>query len=672
MGQEKRKYTKKSKYWNKFNEADSSTPENNNLQDLIKLKQQEGENTPDPILAGENYYSSVAAYKRSVRDNPNSSTPSRRNGVFFKTKNYRLANIEQGLLPFDYSSDGVSVRDTIELCQKAYANVAIFRNAIDIMAELSNSSIKLIGGNKKVRDFIYKWFEQINLSNLKSQYFREYYRSGNVFLFRVDGKFKTEDYLKMSRVYAGVGIKPGTIPLKYILLNPYDITADNATTFKADGQQAIYTKILSQYDIDRLTDPQSEYDKEILNALPADIRKKIKQGNYNDDGIKVFLDPSRLIYSFYKKQDYEPFAIPFGYPVLDDINWKLELKKIDQAVSRTIENVILLITMGAPPDKGGVNPQNLKAMQTLFQNESVGRVLVSDHTTKADFILPDIEKIIGPDKYKIVNEDIKEGLQNIIVGDDKYSNTQIKAKIFLERLRESREAFLAGFLQPQIKLVCKNLGFRHYPIAQFEEVSLKDEAQLQRVVTRLIELGILTPEQGIEAIKTGIYPDVNDLIPGQEEYRENREDGLFLPLVGGSPISSEAEKPTSPPPKKSGQPGRPVGTTGIPQENAASFSRENIQQTIYALDSLYEATAKLFKTKKGKKRLNKEDKKIINELCETIAVSVAKEKWESEAAKCIKDINNIEKLVPLTEILNISDKYNLELYPAGILWHSGK
>ena len=79
------------------------------------------------------------------------------------------------------------------------------------------------------------------------------------------------------------------------------------------------------------------------------------------------LDPSKLDHAFYKKQDYEPFAIPFGYPVLDDINWKIELKKVDQAISRTIQNVILLITMGADPDKGGINPHNLQAMQSLFR-----------------------------------------------------------------------------------------------------------------------------------------------------------------------------------------------------------------------------------------------------------------------------------------------------------------
>ena len=106
------------------------------------------------------------------------------------------------------------------------------------------------------------------------------------------------------------------------------------------------------------------------------------------------------------------------------------MKKMDQAIMRTVENVILMITMGTDPEKGGINHHNVKAMQALFANESVGRVLVSDYTTKADFVIPDINKVVGPGKYEVINKDIKEGLQNIILNEDKYNGAQIKARVF--------------------------------------------------------------------------------------------------------------------------------------------------------------------------------------------------------------------------------------------------
>ncbi len=158
-------------------------------------------------------------------------------------------------------------------------------------------------------------------------------------------------------------------------------------------------------------------------------------------------------------------------------------------------------------------------MQSLLSNQSVGRVLVADYTTKAEFIIPDMNKVLGYEKYKVVNEDIKEGLQNILIGSEKFANTTVKAQVFFERLKEARKAFLNDFLQPEMELIFRNLGFKgKCPIAKFEEVSIKDETQFNRVVTRMMELGILPPEEGLKVIETGIYPTQEELGIAQHEH----------------------------------------------------------------------------------------------------------------------------------------------------------
>ena len=428
------------------------------------------------------------------------------------------------------------------------------------------------------------------------------------------------------------------------------------------------------------TDTKTERDREVFKALAPEIKNKIKEGLYLPDGVSIILDSTKLCYSFYKKQDYEPFAIPFGYSVLDDINWKLELKKIDQAISRTIENVILLITMGAKEEDGGVNPQNINAMQQLFANESVGRVLVADYTTKADFVIPDLKKVIGPEKYEVVNKDIKEGLQNIIVGDERYSNTQVKTEMFLERLKEARNAFLNDFLQPQIKEVCKNLGFRKFPTAKFQEIEIKDEVQLQRVATRLLELGVLTPEQGINAIKTGVYPNPEDLSLPQEDYADEREKGYWNPLVGGVP-SIEApgaeedreiqKKNAAPQPNPPKEVGRPGGTTDIPQENsrAASYSTTGIKDAVYSTEKLRTLISSEVKKKQGIKRVNKSHKELIDKLCESIVVCAESKDWDETAKKCIDDFNEIGNLCTLEGVQEISIAHQIPEYPAALLYH---
>ncbi|HCI72206.1 MAG TPA: hypothetical protein DHV30_17055, partial [Balneola sp.] len=176
----KRKYTKRSEYWKKFNNNEHPS--------------RPTENKFEPEFSGEPFYTSDASYsdisKARTSQTGTSFTGSRNNRVSQKNPIDRFRSIAIGMLPYEYASDGVTARDAIELCQKAYANVAVFRNAIDIMSEFTNTDIYLEGGTRKSREFFEEWFKRVNIIGLKDQYFREYYRSGNVFLYRIDGRFK--------------------------------------------------------------------------------------------------------------------------------------------------------------------------------------------------------------------------------------------------------------------------------------------------------------------------------------------------------------------------------------------------------------------------------------------------------------------------------------------------
>lgn len=677
---DKRKYTKKSSYWKKFD----SQPQQ------VQVAFPQAFQTPPPTSAGEPFYTSDASVSTANYSRPQPSTSDSRNNsarvnrsAFSGVMN-RFSSIRMGMLPYEYASDGVNVREAIELCQKAYANVAVFRNSIDVMAEFANSEIYLEGGNKTSRDFFYRWFNKIRLWDLKDQYFREYYRSGNIFLYRVDGVLSLEDFNTLSKIYAEEGLASNKIPIKYIVLNPFDIVAKRSTTFAAGA----YEKILSEYDMERLRNPKDDYDREVLNALPPDVKEKIKQGQYYNNGLLIKLDNEKLSYSFYKKQDYEPFAIPFGYPVLEDINAKLELKKMDQAITRTVENVILLITMGAEPEKGGINPQNLIAMQQLFMNESVGRVLVSDYTTKAEFIIPDISKIIGPEKYTVLNEDIRMGLQNIMIGTEKYNTTEVKARIFMDKLNEARRAFLNDFLQREIRRVSQDLGFRNIPTAKFVDMDSKDQTELLRITTRLMELGILTPQQGLGVFNTGKFPDSEEIGITQEEFVKDRKKGFYNPLVGGVPLIAPAVPKTpagAPAPAPAGappngasntnqtpkSPGRPTGKTA-PSKTIKGYSRKNIQEVVGKVEELRKNVETEVKKKYKTKNLNENQSKIVDSLCEAIVCATDMNQWNEEAKSCVNEIDKIEKLKPLEDVLNISIEHELNSYPSAILYHSEK
>jgi hypothetical protein len=634
-----RSYIKKSEYWNKNKKPEAV------LQAPV-----------EPKLVGGSYFNDIS--KASRTSSSSSSTKSRipANGTDSNIRRYAL--LSQGLLPFDFSKDGVDVRDSILLCQKAYANVAIVRNTIDIATEFANTDIYLEGGTERSREFFSKWFKKIKLWKMKDQYFREYYRSGNIFYYRIDGKFNAEDFKLLSGLSEN-GIVNNRVPLRYILINPYEIVAKISSSFA----EAVYEKVLSEYELERLKNPKDDADVELLKGFPPEVQQQIKSKQYFRDGLKMKLDPQYLLYSFYKKQDYEPFAIPFAYPVLEDVNAKIELKHIDQAISRTVENVILLITMGAEPDKGGINPANMTAMQNLFMSESVGRVLVSDYTTRAEFVIPDLKKVVGEEKYKILNQDIKEGLMNVLLGEEKYNGQNAKISFFMERLKEARNSFLNDVLQPEIIRISKDLGFRAYPTAKFTEIDLKDETQYMRTISRLMELSILTPEQGIEAIQTGKLPDASALAPAQEQYISEREKGYYNPIVGGVPVVAPAvpAAPTGAPTNSTS--GRPLGTPN-------QASRKDIQAVIYEVDAFMKASEDFVADKFKVKKLSKQQKQNVVELCKKVVASSDREAWVPTLQKCMANLDEIEKLKPLPQVSQTADEFLLEEYSAAIFYHS--
>lgn len=672
----KRKYTKRNlQYWNSISgKGDSFNASQSKKGGVVSYDSIA--DTYAPETAGEPILESRAT-STSGRGGSSPSTYTRQNEIYRGVRKNKFANIHEGLLPYERDASGVNAREAILLTYKAYCNISIVRNTIDMMAEFSNSPIYLTGGNAQSRKFINAWLKRIKIWRLKDQFFREFYRSGNVFIYRVDGRLSTEDFLKMQQIY---GAQSTEIPISYTFLNPYDMVAEDTASYT----QNVYAKLLSKYDLEKLRNPKTEEDKKIFDSLPQEVKKAIKNGNYLNDGYKLKIDMDKLSFAFYKKQDYEPFAIPMVYPVLDDLNWKLELKKIDQAISRTIENVVLLVTMGAEKEKGGINPANIQAMQSLLKNQSIGRYLVADYTTKMEFIIPDLKKVLGADKYEIVDKDIREGLQNIVLGSgsggEKFSNQAIKTKIFLERTKEARETFTNDFMQPEINRLCKKMGFRKPPAVNFQEISLKDETQLQRIGVRLIELGILHPEQGIKFMKTGVLPEIEDMPNAQEKLNEERKKGYYNPIVGGVPLveSPSYDKETGDqlanPPK---QTGRPEGTespqtTKNIEQSQARYSQAAIKTVTLEIDKLQDYIESEIKASFNVKRLTKTKKDLAAKLKESIVCAKNEEEWKEEVKECLANFDRIDQLEVKPEILELAAEHNEELFPAAILYHSTK
>lgn len=609
-------------------------------------------------------------------------TPTRRNVSALIDRNNRFTNIDNGLVPYHYSSSitnksNVDIRDAVVLCQKAYYNFWQFRNVIDLMTEFSVSNIYLQSSNKKATTFFEALFKKINLRELQDKFFREYYRSGNVFIYRFDAKLEDDAITKISQTFGSEIQASVFLPARYIIMNPADIQISGGAAF-VYGR---FFKIMTDYEVEALRNPRTDEDKEVFDSLPKDVKELIKSRKTNI--VLLELDPKRLYAVFYKKQDYEPFSVPMGFPVLDDINWKAEMKKMDMSITRTMQQAILLITLGAKPEDGGINQAAIQAMQKIFQNESIGRVLVADYTTEAKFVIPEIADLLDPKKYEIVDRDIQLGMNNILIGDDKFANQSIKVQVFIERLKQGRMAFLNNFLIPEIRRLSKYLGFKSCPIPIFEEIDLKDGVEYSKMITQLITMGVLTPEEGLQAMESGRLPTPEESVESQTKFKEYKDDGLYQPLVGGPADQLNLAKETGDMKLQQQslkqQPGRPTGTKSPQSTKKISpigasqqlFSLSKVTENILLAQSIQsKIESKLLKKFKLKK-LNEEQKNVAEQILAVIISNENPKDWENKINDYLKNpIDTNENRI--SEIQDIALKHQVDNYLASILYSSKK
>jgi len=528
-----------------------------------------------------------------------------------------LHNIDSGITPFESSDGGVDVKEAIELCRKAYWNVSVFRMTIDIMTEFSNSKIHWRGGDQNAVKFFNTWYPEALGWKFNDQYFREYFRGGSMFIQRLDSKVSSQELRKMTRT-ASIDSGPvqKTIPIKYLMLDAANIKCDGNAGF----DEPTYSKVLNSYEISKLKSPKTPAEKAFKAALHPDTKTAIDNG-----GVPTIpLDIDKVTAVFCKKQDYEPMAVPMFFPVLFDINLKLQFKKAEAVIAKAVDYCILLITMGAEPDKGGVDQALVDSMNDLFSTESVGRVLVSDYTTKMDFVIPDLNKILGSQKYEVVDRDINSGLLNIFFGEDKFANAMIKIDVFLERLKEAREAYLEGFLLPEVKRLSRELGFRNPPVPEFEEVDLKDDVEYYKVYNRLAEIGLLTPDETFEAYRSNKLPTKSDSEKNQKEFLKQKDEGFYAPIERGGKNG-----------EVSGESGRPSGGTNKVSQNrktspigaSSGFSLDQIKNAASQIDTVISKVESSYKKKNSIKRMSKDHKKRALSLATYMMSNIEIENW---------------------------------------------
>ena len=641
----KRIYTKRSDYW--------SQPR----------KQSEAVSVPMPAVQQSPFMDTEAAFDGQ----PHYSAVAACGGGDISTTSYRdsaapsvvpinsYPNIRAGIVPIAMAEGNYTVSSAIGLVYQASYNFALLRNALNMLSDFSVSPIRVETDNKRVKTFIETWLNAVNINAFQQQFYTEYYRGGNVWIYKFSGKISEDGLNMLKQSYSSVTTNPKeafaarvskTVPIRYTILNPMQVYLQRGASYSYG-----YVRMLSTYEIERLKNPQTDEDKQVLKSFPEDIQRQIQQGGawrY----IFVPLDQNRLYYVFYRKMDYEPLAVPMAYPLLNDIEFKLNLRRIDMTLVRTMEQVILLVTAGRQADQFNQTPSNrqIQALQNIFQNQTIGRVLVADYTTKAEWVIPDLRDLLGPAKYQQVDKDIREGLQFMFFGDEKFANASVKIKIFIESLKEGRRAFMESFLMPEVKKVCEQMNFRDVPTLRAEEIALQDEALMNRLYVQMGQLGMLTPQETFEAVRTGDFPTESESLQHQEELKKAKDKGLYqmiappaAPGAGGSGTSINKGRPTGTP----GTPATrkiatPIGQTkaavegDIVRDSHHHFGMIRIAESLVKMDKVRATVEGALMKQYKVEELNDAQQIVANQIAQSVCFNEPEKQWAKAAVSYVK------------------------------------
>ena len=173
----------------------------------------------------------------------------------------------------------------------------------------------------------------------------------------------------------------------------------------------------------------------------------------------------------------------------------------------------------------------------------------------------------------------------------------------------------------------------------------------------------------------------------QKQYLNDRDDGLYFPLVGGSPTENPAmESWKAPEPKPLVAPkeqteksqttspnnGRPPGS-GAPKEKEAAakqkYSFEEVRANIVKSQNLEKEVEKELRKMHKRTRLTKAQKEIAQTIGHIIIANEVPKDWEKSVKKyCKTPVDQNEKQVGAVE--EIAFEHQLDTFMASILYHS--
>tara|TARA_A100001201_G_scaffold143658_1_gene146534 strand:- start:2448 stop:4553 length:2106 start_codon:yes stop_codon:yes gene_type:complete len=409
----------------------------------------------------------------------------------------------------------------MKMCMQAYDKVGIVRNVIDLMGDFASQGLTLVHPNKSIERFYRKWFENVNGLDRSERFLNYLYRCGNVIAKRRTAKISKKKEAELKRSSAAPDMKIEDIPVskreipwKYDFLNPLAVGIKNSETAAFTGDLEYVLKV-SKTTVNSLLMYNGREGNN--KPLPAAMLKQFNGGER-----EIPLDREKVMMFHYKKDDWNMWANPMIYAILDDIIMLEKMKLADlAALDGAISNVRLWrigdLDHKIIPTKAAIN----KLRDILASNVGGGTMdLVWGPEIDFKESSTQVYKFLGSEKYQPVLTSVYAGLgipptlTGAAGASGGYTNNYVSLKTLIERLEYGRE-ILKQFWQHEIKLVQKAMGFRFPAEIHFDSIILSDEAAQKQLLVQLADRDIISHETLLERFRE---------LPSIEKIRVRREE----------------------------------------------------------------------------------------------------------------------------------------------------
>jgi hypothetical protein len=460
-------------------------------------------------------------------------------------------------------------KNLYERVMKYYYTEPIVGSVINLLSSLASKGFENDIDDPDIKNFYDTWAFDVNFEEILDWIYLDLFKTSNVTTYKYIANYeprvstilpvgkkpkaKTKSTGKVSAAKKKIWSK-GHLPVGYTVLNPALVNIEGNLLFNKVAVSLTPPPELGEL-LKKPSGEQTEEEKTLLKSLPTELKKAAEGGG-------EFQLDSRLVNTItYKKQPYERYARPRTARVFDSIEYKQALRNADLSTLDGISNYILKITIGND-DYPVVSQEELEAVAQLFNTPSKSFDVVWNHTLKIEKIIsPEIEAILGKEKYAQVNDDITGGLsftRALIDGIGTTSDVAWAVRGVREDIEYARKQ-VTRWVYNEYRQIAEAMGFERFPRVRWDEGILKDDILYKNVLASMVDRRMLSYETALESLGFDFENEKGNM----EKELPLVEEGTFG--IIGSPFQQSATGPnvqkTQKSPKGTPSKGRPTGTT---------------------------------------------------------------------------------------------------------------